>query len=83
MIFISDNINLYFAIVVKINGLFRFRQRIMMPYCLGLEFAMGLGHEKQEWRRKERSSDWYDRTILQTFTEEQWIDNLRMTRQNS
>ena len=28
----------------------------MMPYCLGLGFAMGLGHEKQEWR-KERSSD--------------------------
>ena len=38
------------------NGLFRFGRHRMMPYCLGLGFAMGLGHEKQEWR-KERSSD--------------------------
>ena len=30
------------------NGPFRFRQRRMLPYCLGLGFAMGLGHEKQE-----------------------------------
>ena len=35
----------------------------MMPYCLGLGFAMGLGHEKQEWR-KERASDWYDMIVL-------------------
>ena len=41
---------------------------------------MGLGHEKQEWR-KERSSDWYDRIALQTFTDEQWVENFRMTRQ--
>ena len=25
----------------------------MMPYCLGLGFAMGLGHEKQKWRKKD------------------------------
>ena len=25
----------------------------MMPYCLGLVFAMGLGHEKQKWRKKK------------------------------
>ena len=48
----------------------------MMP----LGFPMGLGHEKQEWR-KERSSDWYDRIVLQTFTDEQWVENFRMTRQ--
>ena len=24
----------------------------MMSYCLGLGFAMGLGHEKQKWRKK-------------------------------
>ena len=41
---------------------------------------MGLGHEKQEWR-KERSSNWYDRIVLQTFTDEQWVENFRMTRQ--
>ena len=51
-----------------------------MPYCLGFGFAMGLGHVKQEWR-KERSSDWYDRIVLQTFTDEQWVENFRMTRQ--
>ena len=41
---------------------------------------MRLGHEKQEWR-KERSSDWYDKIMLQTFTDEQWVENFRMTRQ--
>ena len=41
---------------------------------------MGLGHEKQEWR-KQRSSDWYDMIVLQTFTDEQWVENFRMTRQ--
>ena len=51
-----------------------------MPYCLGLGFARGLGHEKQEWR-KERPSDWYDRIVQQTFTDEQWVENFRMTRQ--
>ena len=63
------------------NGLFRFKRCRMMPYCLGLGFAMGLGHEKQEWR-KERSSDWYDMIVVQTFTDEQWVENFRMTRQN-
>ena len=53
----------------------------MMPYCLGLGFAMGLGHEKQKWRKKKRSSDWYDRIVLQTFTDEQWVENFRITRQ--
>ena len=52
----------------------------MMPYCLGLGFAMGLGHEKQKWRKKKkRSSDWYDRIVLQTFTDEQWVENFRIT----
>ena len=40
---------------------------------------MGLGHEKQEWR-KEISSDWHERIVLQTFTDEQWVENFRMTR---
>ena len=53
----------------------------MMPYCLGLGFAMGLGHEKQKWRKKKGSSDWYDRIVLQTFTDEQWVENFRITRQ--
>ena len=26
----------------------------MIPYCLGLGFAMGLGHEKQKWRKKKK-----------------------------
>ena len=40
---------------------------------------MVLGNEKQEWR-KERSSDWHERIVLQTFTDEQWVENFRMTR---
>ena len=41
-----------------------------MPHCLGLGFAMGLGHEKQEW---------YNRIVLQT--DEQWVENYRITMQ--
>ena len=50
----------------------------MMPYCFGLGFAMGLGHQKQKWRN-EISSDWYERIALQTFADEQWVENFRMT----
>ena len=59
------------------DGLFRLSRGRMLPYRLGLGVAIGLGHEKQEWR-KERSSDWI---VLQTFTDEQWVKNFRMTRQ--
>ena len=62
------------------NGLFRFRRRRTMSFCLGLGFAIGFGHGKREWR-KERSTDWYDRIVLQTFTDEQWVENFRMRRQ--
>ena len=31
--------------------------------------------------KKKRSSDWYDRIVLQTFTDEQWVENFRITRQ--
>ena len=34
------------VVACKMNGLFRFGRRRMMPYCLGLGFAMGLGHGK-------------------------------------
>ena len=30
---------------------------------------------------KKRSSDWHDRILLQTFTDEQWVENFRITRQ--
>ena len=30
---------------------------------------------------KERSRHWYDRIVLHTFTDEQWVENFRMTRQ--
>ena len=30
---------------------------------------------------KKRSSDWYDRIVLQTFTDEQWVENFSITRQ--
>ena len=36
----------------------------MRPYCLGLGFAIGLGHEK--------------RIVLQTFTDEQLVENLNI-----
>ena len=61
--------------VVKMNGLLLCIHRndailMILPW---IGFAMGLGHEKQEWQ-KEISSDWYNRIVLQTFIDEQWND---------
>ena len=32
-------------------------------------------------KKKKRSSDWYDRIVLQTFTDEQCVENFSITRQ--
>jgi hypothetical protein len=40
----------------------------------------GLGHEKRTWK-KERSTDWFDHIVLETFDDDQWIENFRMKRE--
>ena len=38
----------------------------MLPYCLGLGFALGFNKNKEIWSR-DRSADWYDRVVMGTF----------------
>lgn len=58
---------------------FRLRRRRIFPYCVALGFCVGLGQLRDRWTR-ERSTDWYDRIVLQTFDNSQWIENFRMRR---
>ena len=39
--------------------------------------TLGLSREKDMWKR-DASSQWRDRIVLETFTEEQWAQNFRM-----
>jgi hypothetical protein len=31
--------------------------------------------------KKERSTDWFDHIVLETFDDDQWIENFRMKRE--
>ena len=35
---------------------------------------------KRTWK-KERSTDWFDHIVLETFDDDQWIENFRMKRE--
>ena len=52
----------------------------MLPYCLGLGFALGFSKNKEIWSG-DISTDWYDRVVMGTFDGEQWLENFRMRRQ--
>ena len=41
--------------------------------------TLGLSHEKDIWKRDASSQK--DRIVLKTFTEEQWVQNLRMRKE--
>jgi hypothetical protein len=43
---------------------------------VGAGLVIGLGHEKRTWK-KERSTDWFDHIVLETFDDDQWIENFR------
>ena len=47
---------------------------------MGAGLVIGLGHEKGTWK-KERSTDWFDHIVLETFDDDQWIENFRMKRE--
>ena len=52
----------------------------MLLHCLGSGFALGFSKNKEIWSR-DRSTDWYDRVVMETFDDEQWLENFRMRRQ--
>jgi hypothetical protein len=49
-------------------------QRRRFPYFVGAGLVIGLDHEKRTWK-KERSTDWFDHIVLETFDDDQWIEN--------
>jgi hypothetical protein len=51
-------------------------RRRLFPYFV----VIGLGHEKRTWK-KERSTDWFDHIVLETFDDDQWIETFRMKRE--
>ena len=42
--------------------------------------TLGLSYENDIWKR-DASSHWWDRIVLETFTEEQWVANFRMKKE--
>jgi len=46
---------------------------------LSVGLAFGMSHEKRMLVR-DKSSDWYERIVLQTFDDEQWLANFRMSK---
>ena len=59
---------------------YRCQRRRLFPYFVGAGLVIGPGNEKRTWK-KERSTDWFDHIVLQTFDDDQWIKNFRMKRE--
>ena len=54
------------------------KKKLLQGIVVGL--TLGLSYEKEIWKR-DSSSHWWERIVLETFTEEQWIENFRMKRE--
>ena len=59
---------------------YRCQRRRLFPYFVGAGLVIGLGNEKRTWK-KESSTDWFDHIVLETFDDDQWIENFRMKRE--
>ena len=59
---------------------YRCQRRRLFPYFVGACLVIGLSHEKRTWKT-ERSTDWFDHIVLETFDDDQWIENFRMKRE--
>ena len=55
---------------------YRCQRKRLFPYFV----VIGLGHEKRTWK-KERSTDWFEHIVLETFDDDQWIENFRIKRE--
>ena len=56
---------------------YRCQRRRLFAYFVVAGLVIGQGHEKRTWK-KERSTDWFDHIVLETFDDDQWIENFRM-----
>ena len=55
------------------------KQRRQLPYYLCTGFALGLSSEKTIWE-KQRSREWWPDIVKGTFSDDQWMENFRMTK---
>ena len=55
------------------------KQRRRLPYYLCTGLALGLSHEKTIWE-KQRSREWWTDIVKGTFSDDQWMENFRMTK---
>ena len=55
------------------------KQRRQLPYYLCTGLALGLSHEKTIWE-KQRSREWWTDIVKGTFSDDQWMENFRMTK---
>ena len=55
------------------------KQRRQLPYYLCTGLALGLSHEKTIWE-KQRSREWWADIVKGTFSDDQWMENFRMTK---
>jgi hypothetical protein len=59
----------------------KFHRKRVFPYYLGMGLAMGCSRMKER-RRNNRSTEWYNKTVLNDFSDEDWYENFRMKREN-
>lgn len=60
----------------------RRRQRRVLPYYLCAGLTMAMAREKTIWS-VERSSVWWEDVVLETYNDQQWLENFRMGRRTS
>ncbi|XP_061175591.1 uncharacterized protein LOC133184517 [Saccostrea echinata] len=48
--------------------------------CVGLGFYAGLGRLRDQLWARERSTDWYEKIVLQRIDDSQWIEDFQMGR---
>lgn len=58
---------------------FKMRQRRALPYYFSNAFTIAFSRPRDVWSR-DRSEDWWQRIVLGTFTQKQWLENFRMSR---
>ena len=59
----------------------KFHRKRVFPYYLGMGLTMGCSRMKER-RRNNRSTEWYNKTVLNDFSDEDWYETFRMKREN-
>ena len=55
------------------------KQRRQLPYYLCTGLPLGLSHEKTIWE-KQQSREWWPDIVKGTLSDDQWMENFRMTK---